>query len=60
MSDRADPGYGSTSKMLGEAAKCLALDTLSSPGGVQTPAVAMAAPLAERLRRAGLTLEVAR
>lgn len=53
--DRADPGYGSTAKMLGEAAMCLALDPLTSPGGVQTPAVAMAQPLLDRLRRAGLT-----
>ncbi len=54
-SDRADPGYGSTSKMLGEAALCLARDPLSSPGGVLTPSVAMAQPLLDRLRRAGLT-----
>jgi short subunit dehydrogenase-like uncharacterized protein len=54
VSDRADPGYGSTAKMLGESALCLALDPLTSPGGVQTPSVAMAAPLLERLRRAGL------
>ncbi|HMG23673.1 MAG TPA: saccharopine dehydrogenase NADP-binding domain-containing protein [Kofleriaceae bacterium] len=54
VSDRADPGYGSTAKMLGEAALCLARDPLGSPGGVQTPSVAMAAPLLDRLRRAGL------
>ena len=54
VSDRADPGYGSTAKMLGEAALCLAKDPLSSPGGVQTPSVAMAQPLLDRLRRAGL------
>jgi short subunit dehydrogenase-like uncharacterized protein len=54
-SDRADPGYGSTAKMLGESALCLALDPLRSPGGVQTPSVAMAQPLLDRLRRAGLT-----
>jgi short subunit dehydrogenase-like uncharacterized protein len=53
-SDRADPGYGSTSKMLGEAALCLARDPLTSPGGVLTPSVAMAQPLLDRLRRAGL------
>ena len=53
-SDRADPGYGSTAKMLGESALCLALDPLRSPGGVQTPSVAMAVPLLDRLRRAGL------
>lgn len=53
-SDRADPGYGSTSKMLGESALCLARDSLSSPGGVLTPSAAMAQPLLDRLRRAGL------
>jgi len=53
VSDRADPGYGSTAKMLGESALCLALDPLTSPGGVQTPSVAMAQPLLDRLRRAG-------
>ena len=50
-----DPGYGSTMKMLGESALCLALDPLTSPGGVLTPSVAMGAPLLERLRAAGLT-----
>jgi short subunit dehydrogenase-like uncharacterized protein len=54
VSDRADPGYGSTAKMLGESALCLALDPLTSPGGVQTPSVAMAQPLLDRLRGAGL------
>ncbi|HEY4241311.1 MAG TPA: saccharopine dehydrogenase NADP-binding domain-containing protein [Kofleriaceae bacterium] len=57
-SDRADPGYGSTAKMLGESALCLALDRLDSPGGVTTPTVAMAAPLLARLRRAGLTFTI--
>jgi short subunit dehydrogenase-like uncharacterized protein len=53
-SDRADPGYGSTCKMIGESALCLARDPLTSPGGVLTPSVAMARPLVDRLRRAGL------
>ncbi|MBT8081754.1 MAG: saccharopine dehydrogenase NADP-binding domain-containing protein [Gammaproteobacteria bacterium] len=54
-----DPGYGSTSKMLAEAAVCLALDNPESPGGVLTPAAAMAAPLIERLRgNAGLTFDI--
>jgi len=57
--DRMDPGYGSTAKMLGEAALCLALEPLSSPGGVLTPSVAMGATLLARLRRAGLTFAVA-
>jgi short subunit dehydrogenase-like uncharacterized protein len=50
-----DPGYASTSKMLGESALCLAQDPLTSPGGVQTPSVAMAGALLARLRNAGLT-----
>lgn len=58
-SDRADPGYGSTAKMLGESALCLALDPLTSEGGVTTPSVAMGGALLARLRRAGLTFAVA-
>ena len=54
-----DPGYASTAKMLGESALSLALDPLTSAGGVTTPSVAMNAYLLDRLRRAGLTLEVA-
>ncbi|MBA3540354.1 MAG: saccharopine dehydrogenase NADP-binding domain-containing protein [Deltaproteobacteria bacterium] len=50
-----DPGYGSTAKMLGESALCLANDALTSPGGVQTPSIAMGDALATRLRAAGLT-----
>jgi short subunit dehydrogenase-like uncharacterized protein len=54
-----DPGYGSTSKMLAESAVCLALDDLDCPGGILTPAAAMAAPLIERLtENAGLTFEI--
>lgn len=58
-SDRADPGYGSTAKMLGESALCLAFDGLESAGGVLTPSVAMGGALLARLRRAGLTFAVA-
>ena len=54
-----DPGYGSTSKMLSECAVCLAKDELTSPGGLLTPASAMAEPLIKRLRdNAGLTFEI--
>jgi short subunit dehydrogenase-like uncharacterized protein len=54
-----DPGYGSTSKMLGECAVCLAQDELEAGGGVWTPAAAMAEPLAQRLQQnAGLTFEL--
>jgi short subunit dehydrogenase-like uncharacterized protein len=54
-----DPGYGSTSKMIGEAAVCLLRDATATPGGVWTPASAMGASLIDRLRRhAGLTFDV--
>ena len=50
-----DPGYGSTSRMLGEAAQCLALDPLSVGGGIWTPASALAESLLPRLEaHAGL------
>lgn len=52
-----DPGYASTSKMLGESALCLAYDPLTSAGGVQTPSVAMDGALLDRLRKAGLVFE---
>jgi len=53
-----DPGYGSTAKILGEAAVCLARDVARSatPGGCWTPASAMGAALIRRLEtNAGLT-----
>lgn len=51
-----DPGYASTSVMLGESALCLALDRdLPEASGVLTPATAMGVALAERLRAAGQT-----
>ena len=53
-----DPGYGETSRMLGEAALCLAEDALPSRGGVLTPAVAMGGHLVARLRKTGMTWEV--
>lgn len=52
-----DPGYASTSKMLGESALCLAYDPLESEGGCLTPSVAMDGALLERLRRAGLIFQ---
>lgn len=56
-----DPGYGSTSKMLGEAAACLAKDKDKTPSisGVLTPSTAMGDVLLERLQaNAGLTFMV--
>lgn len=45
-----DPGYASTSKMLAEAAVCLALDDLPEQYGVTTPATAMGEKLLNRLQ----------
>ena len=54
-----DPGYGSTSRMLAEAALCLAHDNLATLGGVYTPAPAMGEALIKRLiEHAGLYFEV--
>ena len=54
-----DPGYGSTSKMLAEAAVCLAKDELSCGGGFWTPASAMGGTLIARLAKdAGLTFDI--
>ena len=49
-----DPGYGSTSRMLVEAAQCLALDD-GWPAGIWTPGALMGCRLVEQLQqRAGL------
>ncbi|MBW2315694.1 MAG: saccharopine dehydrogenase NADP-binding domain-containing protein [Deltaproteobacteria bacterium] len=54
-----DPGYGSTSKMLAEAAVCLAKDEPATGGGFWTPASAMSDALITRLvERAGLTFTI--
>lgn len=54
-----DPGYGSTAKMLGESAVCLARDPLDSPAGMSTPAAAMGDALIARLGdNAGVTFEL--
>lgn len=56
-----DPGYGSTAKMLSEAAISLAEDEAvqAKSGGFWTPATAFGDVLIERLQRnAGLTFEV--
>ncbi|TMR98055.1 saccharopine dehydrogenase family protein [Nonomuraea basaltis] len=50
-----DPGYDETAKMLGEAALCLAFDTVPDRSGQLTTASAMGRPLIDRLRRAGIT-----
>ncbi len=51
-----DPGYGSTSKMIAEAALCLVEDVADAKGGIWTPGAIMGAPLRKRLiEKAGLT-----
>ncbi len=55
----ADPGYGSTCKMLGEAAACLACDVDHTPGGFWTPATIFGDKLIDRLQaHAGVTFEI--
>lgn len=61
VSGDRDPGYGSTAKMLGEAAFTLATDLPREavPGGFWTPATALAERLKPRLEQhAGLEFEV--
>jgi short subunit dehydrogenase-like uncharacterized protein len=54
-----DPGYGSTSKMIAEAAICLLKDATATQGGFWTPASAMGHALIARLQsHAGLTFSV--
>lgn len=56
-----DPGYGSTSKLIAEAALCLIDETgrEQTPGGVWTPAAAMGLALVRRLHeRAGLRFAI--
>ena len=60
VSGDKDPGYGSTSKMIAEAALCLN-DTPreTTPGGIWTPAAAMGDALIARLeQRAGLKFKL--
>ena len=61
VSGDKDPGYASTSKMISEAALCLAqdVDRTATPGGIWTPMSAMGAKLIERLQtKAGLRFGV--
>ncbi|HEY3726010.1 MAG TPA: saccharopine dehydrogenase NADP-binding domain-containing protein [Solirubrobacteraceae bacterium] len=53
-----DPGYGETSKMLGESALCMAQDSLPERAGQLTPAVAMGQSLIDRLQAAGIKFGV--
>jgi short subunit dehydrogenase-like uncharacterized protein len=61
--DQGDPGNRATVKFLCESALSLVLDSDALPGGPQrggvlTPATALGDVLAERLRRAGMVIEV--
>jgi short subunit dehydrogenase-like uncharacterized protein len=56
-----DPGYGSTGKMLGQAAACLAFDVdkAATPGGFWTPATIFGDRLIQRLTaHSGITFEL--
>jgi short subunit dehydrogenase-like uncharacterized protein len=57
--ERLTVGYGSTSKMLTEAALCLIEEAADTPGGVLTAAPAFGGAIIDRLTaNAGLTFEV--
>jgi short subunit dehydrogenase-like uncharacterized protein len=63
IEDRGDPGNRGTVKMVCEAALALVGQRDDLPGGpdrggVLTPATALGMPLVERLRRAGITIEI--
>jgi len=53
-----EPGYLETSKMISEAALCLAKAKLPSKGGVLTPAASMGVELIRRLEAAGLKFRI--
>ena len=53
-----DPGYRETSRMLAEAALCLALDDLPSTAGQVTTAQALGPALRARLERSGIGFRV--
>ncbi|MGS0754462.1 saccharopine dehydrogenase family protein [Roseateles sp. GG27B] len=59
VSGDRDPGYGSTSKMIAEAALCLLLECPDTQGGIWTSASAMGVRLTRRLQEnAGLSFAV--
>ena len=53
-----DPGYGETSRMLGESILCTAFDKLPARAGQLTPAAAMGDALRERLDAIGIRFSV--
>lgn len=60
VTGQGDPGYGSTSMILAQAAQCLAFDVAGDrPGGFWTPASLLDGALLERLRKhARMTFDV--
>jgi len=50
-----DPGYGSTSKIIVEAALCLVQECADVPGGIWVPGAALGQKLIDLLPRAGVT-----
>jgi short subunit dehydrogenase-like uncharacterized protein len=59
VSGDKDPGYGSSSKMISEAAVCLVQDDAHVAGGIWTPGAAMQGHLVKRLvENAGLKFNV--
>jgi short subunit dehydrogenase-like uncharacterized protein len=59
VSGKLDPGYGSTSRMLAEAAVCLAKDPRISEGGFWTPATALGDAYLDRLQnKAGVSFSI--
>lgn len=61
--DQGDPGNRATVKFVCESALCLALDFAALPGGqkrggILTPATGLGDVLADRLRKAGMAIEV--
>jgi short subunit dehydrogenase-like uncharacterized protein len=63
ISDQGDPGNRATVKFLCESALCLVLQSEQLPGGktrggVLTPATGLGDVLIERLRQAGMTIEI--
>jgi short subunit dehydrogenase-like uncharacterized protein len=60
VAGHGDPGYAATAVMMGESARCLALDEIPERAGVLTPATALGQALVERLRTQGMELTVTR
>jgi len=53
-----DPGYGSTSMMISEAAIALLTEKTACPGGIWTPDAALRDELKARLIEAGIVVSI--